>query len=54
MMPLYFVSVGLSLDLRQNLVLGFTASAIVIACVVKIGSVFIAGKIAGQSRGWTW
>jgi K+:H+ antiporter len=50
-LPVYFATVGLSLDLRRNLLVGFTVAALLVACAAKIASVFLAGRISGQSNG---
>jgi Kef-type K+ transport system membrane component KefB len=48
--PIYFAVVGLSLDLRRHLELGFLAGLVVFGCLVKGGSVWLGARIAGEDR----
>jgi len=50
--PVYFAIVGLQLDLVRHLDIVFLAWFLVLACVVKSGSVYAAARLAGEaSRG---
>lgn len=49
-LPLYFAAVGLDLDLINNLDIVFTVLLLAIASVVKLLSVYVGGRIGGQSR----
>ncbi|MFH8570335.1 cation:proton antiporter [Streptomyces sp. NPDC017993] len=49
--PVYFALVGLRLDLARQLDPLFFAWFLALACVVKGGSVWLAGMLAGEGRG---
>jgi Kef-type K+ transport system membrane component KefB len=45
--PVYFAIVGLKLDLLRGVSLGLMAAFIIGSCIVKIASVWLAGRFAG-------
>jgi Kef-type K+ transport system membrane component KefB len=50
-LPLYFGSVGLKLDLIHDLDPALTVSLLGLACLVKLSSVYLGARLAGQARG---
>ncbi|HEU4566620.1 MAG TPA: cation:proton antiporter [Marmoricola sp.] len=52
--PIYFAVVGLQLDLLRDLDLGFFAWFLLLACVVKSGSVFLGARLGGEPRTGAW
>jgi Kef-type K+ transport system membrane component KefB len=48
--PIYFVSLGLTADFVKDFNLAWVASILVVACVSKIGSAFVAARWAGLDR----
>lgn len=52
--PVYFAIVGLQLDLVRHLDVVFLGWFLVLACVVKSASVFVAAKLAGETSRGGW
>jgi Kef-type K+ transport system membrane component KefB len=48
--PLYFVSVGLKLDLHRNFDLYFFVAFFVVACLAKVISIYAGALLAGENR----
>ncbi|WP_017557496.1 cation:proton antiporter [Nocardiopsis baichengensis] len=49
--PLYFGSIGLGLDLGNDLLLGFTVLFTALACAVKLASVYAGARLGGEGPG---
>lgn len=52
--PLYFASVGRTLDLRHNLDFWLTLGVVAIACLVKASSVYLAARATGNPSAWSF
>lgn len=50
-LPVYFASIGLTIDLTRNLDLAFTCMFIALACSVKLIGVYLGARI-GRQNGW--
>lgn len=50
-LPLYFGSVGLKLDLVRHFDFALTGGIVVLACVVKLVSVYAGARLGGESHG---
>ncbi|MFY4722100.1 cation:proton antiporter [Streptomyces sp. LaBMicrA B280] len=49
--PLYFANVGVQLDLAHHFPLFFFLAFLIMACLVKLASVWAAARLAGEDRG---
>jgi len=52
--PVYFAIVGLQLDLLRGFNVGFFMLFLVLACTVKAGSVYLGGRLAGETSASSW
>jgi Kef-type K+ transport system membrane component KefB len=52
--PIYFAVVGLQLDLFRGFNAGFFLFFLLLACVIKAGSVYLGARLAGQARASSW
>jgi K+:H+ antiporter len=52
--PIYFAVVGLQLDLLRGFNAGFFLLFLLLACVVKAGSVYLGARLAGQGSASSW
>jgi Kef-type K+ transport system membrane component KefB len=52
--PIYFAVVGLQLDLLRGFNVGFFLLFLLLACVVKAGSVFLGARLGGQTSASSW
>ena len=52
--PIYFAVVGLQLDLLRGFNAGFFLFFLLLACVVKAGSVYLGARLAGQGSASSW
>lgn len=52
--PIYFALVGLQLDLLRGFSVGFFLLFLLVACGIKAGSVYLGGRLAGETNASSW